>query len=71
MERFVMTGYFEEGEGSQSAMRIMCFLSLLAAIGFGLLTILQEQADPGVYITTMFVLGAFAPKAVQKFAEKR
>jgi len=46
-------------------------MSLLAAIAFGGLTILMKTSEPGVYITMGFLLGAFAPKALQKFAEIR
>jgi len=65
------TGFFEENEGTSSSMRLMCFLSLLASIGFGLLTILRNSGDVGIYITMGFLLGAFAPKALQKFVEKK
>lgn len=57
-------------------MRLMCFVSLLAAIAFGLLTLaLSRHSKPdtanGIYLTLGFLLGAFAPKAVQKFAEQK
>lgn len=63
--------YFEESEGSQSSMRLMSFVALLASIGFGALTILRESGDAGIYITMGFLISAFAPKALQKFAEKK
>lgn len=63
--------FFDEGQENKSAMRLMCFVSLLASIAFGLLTILREAGDSGIYITMGFLLGAFAPKALQKFAEKK
>ena len=50
-------------------MRLMCFVSLIAAMVFGFLEI--KGASPFPYVTTMFITGAFAPKAVQKFAEKK
>ena len=62
---------FEESPDNMSSMRLMCFVSLLASIGFGLLTILRDAGDSGIYITMGFLLGAFAPKALQKFAEKK
>jgi len=69
-------GFFEEDNGARSEMRLMCFVSLLAAIGFGLLTILLSAAGKsdggnGLFITFGFLVGAFAPKAVQKFAEQK
>ena len=66
-----MTGYLDEEEGAHSSMRLMCIISLAASIGFGLLTILRPAGGDGVYITMAFLLGAFAPKALQKFAETK
>ena len=78
-------GFFEDDSGHRSSMRLMCFLSLIAAIVFGALTVSfsiesrrniknAEQYPPtnteGIYITFGFLLAAFAPKAVQKFAEQ-
>ena len=62
--------FFQEDNGSQSSMRLMCFLSLLASMAFAALTIYTKYTD-GIIITFGFLLGAFAPKAVQKFAEKK
>ena len=69
-------GFFQEDNGSYSSMRLMSFLSLLAAMMFGLLTLLlssQGKSDGGngIYITFGFLIGAFAPKAIQKFAEQK
>ena len=66
-----MTEFLEDSEGNQSSMRAMSVVALLASIGFGLLTILREQTSDGIYITMAFLLAAFAPKALQKFAEKK
>jgi len=65
------TGFLDETVGVRSSMRLMCFVSLLAAVAFGALTLLNEAATDGEMITLMFLTGAFAPKAVQKFAEKQ
>jgi len=69
------SGYFQEANGTNSSMRLMCFISLLASILFGALTIyLGTTAHPssdGIIITFGFLVGAFAPKAVQKFAEEK
>lgn len=64
-------GYFEEDSGKKSSMRLMSFVALISAIVFGFLTILQPGGGQGVYITFGFLLAAFAPKALQKFAETK
>jgi hypothetical protein len=61
---------FEEAPGHTSATRVMSFVSLLAACGFGYLTLTAE--DPSridAAITLIFVTGAFAPKVFQKAFE--
>lgn len=63
-------GFFEERPGHKSAMRAMSAVALLCAVGFGVFTL----ADPtvgmeGTYVTFGFLIAAFAPKALQKFAE--
>ena len=63
--------FFQEDNGNQSSMRLMCCTSLLASIGFGLLVLLGKAGPDGVTIVIAFLLGAFAPKAVQKFAEAK
>lgn len=69
------SGFFEEHNGSKSSMRLMSFVSLLAAITFGVLTITDSAGEngqsSGVTITFGFLISAFAPKAVQKFAEQK
>jgi len=66
-------GFFEEDNGKISSMRLMSFIALIAAIIFGFLTILLKDgnASNGIYITFGFLLAAFAPKALQKFAETK
>lgn len=66
------SGFFQEDNGSFSSMRLMCFLSMLSATSFGLLTILLDgDNSDGIYITFGFLISAFAPKALQKFAEQK
>lgn len=69
-------GFFEEKEGQQSMMRLLSFLSFLVAVYIAIYSIMTKQ--PGVIIdpTTMtyfgfFMVGAFVPKSVQKFAEEK
>ena len=64
---------FEEDNGNISSIRLMSFTALIAAIIFGFLTILLKDINStnGIYITFGFLLAAFAPKALQKFAETK
>lgn len=68
-------GFFEEDNGTKSSMRLMSFVALIASIVFGALTITnsggRDSQSTGIYITFGFLLSAFAPKAVQKFAEEK
>ncbi|WPD24951.1 MAG: hypothetical protein SD837_10370 [Candidatus Electrothrix scaldis] len=64
-------GFLSESNGKPSSMRLMCFIALLASIWFGYLaiTLADGKNENGLYITTAFLLAAFAPKALQKFLE--
>lgn len=67
-------GYLEEAPGRKSSMRAMSFVSLLASIMFGVISMLfstVESQQTGIFLTFGFLLAAFAPKALQKFAETR
>ena len=61
-------GYLQDDNGNNSSMRLMCFLSLLGAFLFGWIAICKG-GDNGLFVFFGFLIGAFAPKAVQKFAE--
>ncbi len=64
------TSFLEDNNGNKSSMRLMSFIALVASIGFGLIALLHKGAGiNGVYITSAFLLAAFAPKALQKFIE--
>ena len=65
------SSFLQEDNGNQSCMRLMCCVSLLASIVFGLLVTLGKAGPDGITIVIAFLLGAFAPKAVQKFAEAK
>lgn len=54
-------------------MRLMSMTALIAAIVFGLITLLHDEANDanGLYLTASFLIAAFAPKALQKFAEAK
>lgn len=67
-------GYLEDHQGNSSSMRLMSMIALFASIAFGLIAILHSGAssnENGLYITIAFLLAAFAPKALQKFAEAK
>ena len=66
-------GFLEEDANTKSSMRLMCFISLIVAIVFGLITLLNKTTDgqTGLLMTMGFLLGAFAPKALQKFMEEK
>ena len=64
-------GYFEEAEGVKSSMRLMCFIALITGILLSFFIIWQKQLDVNsITLITIWVVAAFAPKAVQKYAEK-
>ena len=67
------TGYLTDHSGQPSSMRLMSIVALLAAIAFGLIVMFYAKADDanGLYLTTSFLIAAFAPKALQKFAESK
>ena len=62
---------FQDHNGKPSSMRLMCFMSLLSAIAIGHLTVLGYGTEDGPVLCAMFLVAAFAPKAVQNFAEKQ
>ncbi|WP_133512961.1 hypothetical protein [Candidatus Thiosymbion oneisti] len=66
-------GFLEDDCGKQSSMRLMSIIALVASIAFGSITMLSdEDSDKNdLYIVTVFLIAAFAPKAVQKFAEAK
>ena len=57
--------------GNKSSMRLFCFLSLLASFFFGFMAIRLPDNANAIYVYLGFLVGAFAPKAVQKFAEQK
>lgn len=68
-------GFFYERPGVKSSMRLMCFLSLLFSF-FITYVIVFNHIDRGtayspleLAIILLCFLSAFAPKAIQKFAE--
>ena len=64
-------GFPGDRHGKRSSMRPTSLLALAAAFVFGLLTLLCPRVDEekGLYLSAFFLIAAFAPKAIQKFAE--
>ena len=63
-------GFFEEDQGVRSHMRLQSFIALMAGVGISIFAVVTKQLDVNlIALVTMFVVAAFAPKAVQKFAE--
>jgi len=65
-----MSTMLKDINGQTSSMRVMCFCSLIVSTIFGYITLTTPTTD-GVALTVAFLVGAFAPKAVQKFAEEK
>ena len=59
---------FKDESGKISMMRVMSLISLLTAIGLAIMSFWFE-GDP-IHVL-YFITAAFAPKAVQKFAERK
>ncbi|MDE2706321.1 MAG: hypothetical protein OXI35_14725 [Gemmatimonadota bacterium] len=58
-------------EGNPSAMRLMSMLSLLAAVGLATVEVMGWGTQGKSELVLYFLVAAFAPKTVQKFAEQR
>ncbi len=62
-------GFLDDGKGQPSSTRLMSMIALVAAIIFGYMELTSKANPP--YITMMFLIAAYAPKALQKFIEDR
>ncbi len=69
------SGFLCEDNGNRSSMRLMSMISLIMAGSCAAYTLIAEAQDKpiqtGRELTLIFVIGAFAPKAIQKFAEQK
>ncbi|MYC72289.1 MAG: hypothetical protein F4X17_16420 [Gemmatimonadetes bacterium] len=64
--------YMNDPQGNPSAMRLMSMLSLVCAIGLAIVEVMGWGDQQGKSeLVLYFLAAAFAPKAVQKFAEQR
>ncbi|WKZ71117.1 MAG: hypothetical protein QY331_07615 [Melioribacteraceae bacterium] len=62
--------FLSDDKGNKSSMRLMSFIALIAALTIsGLLLFLDRITPESVTLVSLFIFGAFAPKALQKFAE--
>jgi len=64
--------FFTDDQGNLSSMRLMSMLALVVAAGLAAVEIFGWGSDEGkTELILYFLVAAFAPKAVQKFAEKK
>ena len=59
-----------DDNGNPSSMRWMSVACVVFAIIFGCWTIHVGRAEPGMNLVLIFLVAGFAPKTLQKFAEK-
>lgn len=66
-------GFLDDHQGNSSSMRLMSIIALVASIAFSTIVLFGAQpiSNEALYLISIFLLGAFAPKALQKFAEAR
>ena len=62
--------FLHDDEGNPSSMRLMSIISLLSAIGLAVLPVITDAASQDT-VVLYFLTAAFAPKAIQKFAEQK
>ena len=62
--------FMTDDDGNPSSMRMMSMAALVAAICLAFMEAL-DKGDVGSEIILYFLVAAFAPKAFQKFAEKK
>ena len=63
-------GIMTDHEGNPSSMRWMSVGCVAVAVAFGAWTIYQGKEEPGLNLVLVFLVAGFAPKTLQKFAEK-
>ena len=69
------TGFWDkilkDDKGNPSSMRIMSISALAVAAGLAFIPVFFKEAEVDHMLVLYFLTAAFAPKAVQKFAEKK
>ena len=64
-------GWLTDDEGNPSSMRLLSTASFFVAVAFGGFIAVGHVGTDRLELVIYFLVAAFAPKAVQKFAEKR
>jgi hypothetical protein len=62
-------GFFQEDNGNKSSMRLFCFIALVFSLVITIYGLFKQQ-EVFIYVIT-YLVAAFAPKAIQKFAEQK
>ena len=60
----------QDDQGNPSSMRLMSLIALFTAIGLAIAPFISVHEGDPIHVL-YFLTAAFAPKAVQKFAEKK
>ena len=64
------TKFLEERPGVKSTMRLMSFISLVNGSAMSWYALITGQINMNlIVLISLFVVGAFVPKALQKYAE--
>ena len=63
-------GVMTDHEGNPSSMRWMSVGCVIFAVVLGGWTMYQGKQEPGLNLALVFLVAGFAPKTLQKFAEK-
>ena len=64
--------FLSDDDGNPSSMRLMSMLSLVVAALLAAVEVMGwGSGDGNTELVLYFLLGAFAPKAIQKFAERK
>lgn len=72
MERIFRLGeFFQDANGQFSSMRLYSFIALFTAIFYTLYPMVMRGERFYFETLTIWIVGAFCPKLIQKFAENK